>query len=199
MSIEPRKKDSARDKSQNVGGQEAPVDVYGRAVKGGAWLFILRGFMMLLNFVRLPIVVRLLTPYDFGLLRIGTLLTGMAGSFTDLGVRTALVQRREHTQEHLNVVWTIDIIRTLIIFCILYLCCALMRRPSLAGRAGLPRVICCSPDVLVQRCAPLNDPASQYLVGGTARVDAQVLRENDPAGRVPRLCRSGSSKSSTGW
>lgn len=184
MSIEPRKKDSARDKSQNVGGQEAPVDVYGRAVKGGAWLFILRGFMMLLNFVRLPIVVRLLTPYDFGLLRIGTLLTGMAGSFTDLGVRTALVQRREHTQEHLNVVWTIDIIRTLIIFCILYLV-APYAATFFGGSGRFAQGHLLQPDVLVQRLRAANDPASQYLVAELPESTRQMLSGYDPAGRVP--------------
>ena len=100
--------------------RDSQMDVYGRSVKGGAWLIGLRGFMFLLNFIRLPILLRLLVPYDFGLFHISVLMTGMVGSFTNFGLQSALIQRKHNTDTHLNVVWTVGILRGLVLFGILF-------------------------------------------------------------------------------
>lgn len=100
---------------------DSQMDVYGRAIKGGVWLVGMRFFMGVVSAVRWPILMRLLAPHDFGILGIGTLTMGMVVSFSALGFQTALIQRKEHDAAHLNVAWTVGLIRGLVLFALLYL------------------------------------------------------------------------------
>jgi O-antigen/teichoic acid export membrane protein len=168
----------------NSGGQDdSRMDVYGRSVKGGAWLIALRAFVIVLSFVRLPIVLRLLAPYDFGLLHIGALLTGMAGSFTNFGLQTALIQRKDNTPGHLNIVWTINIIRGLVIFCFLYLVApyAVIFFDG-SGRFEEGHIV--RPEALVERLQSDDDLLSEYLVSGFSEPTRRMLDEYDDSAGV---------------
>ncbi|MBN1456978.1 MAG: lipopolysaccharide biosynthesis protein [Sedimentisphaerales bacterium] len=94
--------------------------LYSRAVKGGVWLFALRGVIGFLSFVKQIILLRLLAPTDFGLLGIASLMTIIVLNFTEMGFREALVQRKEKAEDYLDVAWTISVIRGLVLFIILY-------------------------------------------------------------------------------
>lgn len=94
--------------------------IFSRAVKGGFWLFSLRILTRLIDLAKSVIVLRLLEPSDFGLVGIATLTMGMMISFTEMGLRAALVQRKENTEGHLNVAWTFGIVRGILLFGILY-------------------------------------------------------------------------------
>lgn len=81
----------------------------------------LRVLSQVLNIARLTIVLRILAPYDLGLLGIGTLMIGMVTSFTDLGLQAALVQRKDLTPGHLNCVWTVNLARSVLLFLLVWI------------------------------------------------------------------------------
>lgn len=177
------------DLKKSDGNSEKPIDVYGRSVKGGVWLVALRGFMALLSVIRIPILFRLLVPYDFGLVHIGALMTGMVGSFTNFGLNSALVQRKDCTNTHLNVVWTVGLLRGVILFGILFLVA-----PYVAiffdGKGKFADNHLLDPNGLVVTLRDSADPLSQYLTEGFSDSTRKLLEEYDSSQSV-----SGSLKS----
>jgi O-antigen/teichoic acid export membrane protein len=65
--------------------------------------------------VRLLILARLLSPDDFGLLAISSVVIDVLLRVTNFGMIPALVQRVEADQEHYDVAWTVGILRALAI------------------------------------------------------------------------------------
>jgi len=117
--------------------QKPPVDIFGRAVKSGFWLLGLRVFAQLLVLVRITILCRLLEPKDFGLLGVATLTMAMMLSFTEIGLRPALIQKKSNAKDYLDVAWTFEVIRSFVLFAVIYLVApyvaAFFNRPDACG------------------------------------------------------------------
>lgn len=96
-------------------------DIFGRAVKGGAWLFALRILSHILSMTKLIILCRLLDPDDFGLLGVATLSIGVLLSFSEIGLRQALIQKKDNIESYLDLAWTINIIRGLVLFLVMFI------------------------------------------------------------------------------
>jgi len=80
---------------------EIPEDAIGqRARTAAGWQFLSNGINTALQMVTSIVLARLLIPKDFGIVAMATMVTGLAGIFSDLGLGQALVQRREITGEH---------------------------------------------------------------------------------------------------
>lgn len=60
----------------------------------------------------LVVVARLLTPEDFGVVAIATTLLGIIMAVTELSVGSALVQRTEVTQQHIDSAWSLAFLRS---------------------------------------------------------------------------------------
>jgi len=58
------------------------------------------------------ILARLLTPADFGLIAMATLVIALADILLDLGINTALVREREATQADYDTAWTLRLLQT---------------------------------------------------------------------------------------
>lgn len=86
-----------------------------KVARGGSWLLILRTSDYLLALVRVFILARLLSPNDFGLFGVALLALGTLNALTVTGLREALIQNRSETEDQKNAVWTIGIVRGLII------------------------------------------------------------------------------------
>ncbi len=65
-------------------------------------------------------MARLLAPSDFGLFGIACLAINTLEAFTQTGFNAALVQKKEKIERYLDTVWTVSIIRKLILFLILF-------------------------------------------------------------------------------
>ncbi len=156
------------------------MDVYGRAVKGGVWLVGMRVFMGVVSAVRWLILMRLLAPHDFGILGIGTLMMGMVASFSELGFQSALIQRKEHDSAHLNVAWTVGIIRGLVLFVLLYLAA-----PYVAvffdGSARFDGEDIHNSARLVEKLNDSENALSRYLVSNFTDTTRGMLDEYDSA------------------
>lgn len=114
-------------KSKNIKGAlrdfiKNPGDgLYQRTVRSGVWVFALRITERGLSIVRLIVLARILSPNDFGLMGIALLAMSVLETFSQTGFAQALIQRKEKTEEYLDVAWTFMLLRNLALFAILFL------------------------------------------------------------------------------
>ncbi len=99
-----------------------------RAVKGGVWVFALKTAHRVLGLIRTIILARLLSPADFGLMGIAVLAIGTLDTFSQAGLEPALVQKKGDIRPYLDTVWTVKIIRSVVLFGLLY-----VSAPVIAG------------------------------------------------------------------
>lgn len=90
------------------------------AVSGVSWITLLRGATRLLTFVRLAILGRLLTPTQFGLFGIASLLLSLLEILTETGINVYIVQQKKHISEHINAAWIVSIGRGVILAGIMF-------------------------------------------------------------------------------
>ena len=95
--------------------------LYQKSIKGGIWVFITMALGRILEIARLIVLMRLLTKHDFGLMGITLLMLGLMETFTEPGLKLALIQRKNHSKEHLDSAWTVGIIRSAILFLIFFI------------------------------------------------------------------------------
>jgi O-antigen/teichoic acid export membrane protein len=88
----------------------------------------------LLFLVRTPVLARLLSPDDFGLLAIGLVTLDIMVRLTELGLIPALVQKESPERRHYDVAWSVGVLRASIIAAGVYL-----MAPLLASVFGEPR------------------------------------------------------------
>ena len=91
-----------------------------RVVRGGVWVFGLRITNRVFGLIRTIILARLLAPKDFGLFGIALLIMEILGTFSQFGISTALVQKKENIESYLDTAWTIQLIRALVVACVLF-------------------------------------------------------------------------------
>jgi O-antigen/teichoic acid export membrane protein len=66
------------------------------------------------------VVARLLDPKDFGIVSIATMIIFYSNTLTNLGFKSALVQRKEITGDHISSVFTADLTISLFMACLFY-------------------------------------------------------------------------------
>jgi O-antigen/teichoic acid export membrane protein len=84
-----------------------------RLTVGAIWT---AGGRLVINLVGLAstlVLARLLTPADFGLVAIATVVFTIASAFTELSMASALIQHRDPQREHYDTAWTISVLRAL--------------------------------------------------------------------------------------
>jgi O-antigen/teichoic acid export membrane protein len=86
-----------------------------RSIKGGVWTFALRITDRFFMIIRTLTLVRILLPDDFGLIGIALLSMSALDTFSRIGFDTALIQKKENTHTYLDMTWTIQVIRGIIL------------------------------------------------------------------------------------
>lgn len=99
----------------------AKLSLKQKAIKGGFWVFAVRIVSRAFSFLRLVILARLLVPEDFGLMGIALLSLATLETFSETGFQQALIQKKKNIKEYLNPAWTIQILRGMTLFIILFL------------------------------------------------------------------------------
>ena len=84
----------------------------GSLVQGTLLTVAMRWTDRLIGFVSTLILARLLTPADFGIIAMATLVIALADVLLDLGTNIALVRDPDATQEHYDTAWTLRLIQT---------------------------------------------------------------------------------------
>lgn len=92
-----------------------------RTVRSGLWVGVTKFAIRFLEILMLIILARLLSPRDFGLLGIALLTLTITNSFTEMGLKQALIQqRRDNVDSHLDTTWCLEIGRGILIFSVLF-------------------------------------------------------------------------------
>jgi O-antigen/teichoic acid export membrane protein len=75
------------------------------AFKGASWLALFRFISQLFSWSVTVIVARILTPDDYGLMAMATIITGYAMLFNELGLGAAIIQRNDISEKELSSVF----------------------------------------------------------------------------------------------
>ncbi len=139
-----------------------------RVFRGSAWLFIGNACARMAGLVKLGLLARLLTPADFGLTGIATLLIRWFELFSQTGLRQALIRTSGDIKPYLNTLWTVQVLRggvlTLSLFLLAPLAAWFFKHPEV--------------QTIIQALAPLvllrgfTNPAMVYL---TRELDFQRM------------------------
>jgi len=85
---------------------EVLADLKSKTIRGGAITAIGQAGQILIQFLSIPILARLLSPADFGLIAMSLFFTGFARLFVDAGLSIATVQRPTITHQQVsNLFW----------------------------------------------------------------------------------------------
>jgi PST family polysaccharide transporter len=88
----------------------APAGDLNREIaRGGAFTLFTQAAKFGLRIVSMAILARLLTPADFGLIAMVTVVTGFVEMFKDSGMAMATIQRREITHEQISTMFWINV------------------------------------------------------------------------------------------
>lgn len=88
---------------------------YKQALNGISWMGALRAITRSLALVKIAILARLLSPAQFGIYGIATLVLGFLEMLTETGINIFLIQKKEKIDEYINSAWVVSIIRGFII------------------------------------------------------------------------------------
>jgi lipopolysaccharide exporter len=108
-------------------------DLFAKTVKGGAWVFALRILVQIIFAARYLVFLHFIPITDIGLLGIAMLMIAILNKFTTTGFNAALVQKKDDIKGYLDTAWTTNIIRSVILFTILYFAApymAMLKVPS---------------------------------------------------------------------
>ena len=91
-----------------------------RVARGGLWVFSLRLINRLLGLASTIILARVLAPGDFGLFGIALLAMSALETFTQTGLNSALIQKKQDITAYLDTAWTFQAIRGCLLALILF-------------------------------------------------------------------------------
>jgi len=111
------------------------ADLKGRSVRGGAVTMAAQGARFFLQMGSTVVLARLLTPQDFGLIAMVTVVTGFVAMFKDMGLSMATVQRAEINHAQISTLFWINVVLSL---CVMLVVAALA--PAIAWFYGEPRL-----------------------------------------------------------
>lgn len=90
-----------------------------RVASGAGWMIAARFLMRIMGFVNTIVVARLLAPDDFGLVAIGVTAMQLLQGFSELGVGQAMVRFRDADDRDVNTLFTISVLRGVLLAAIL--------------------------------------------------------------------------------
>jgi O-antigen/teichoic acid export membrane protein len=83
--------------------------------RGSLWLGLARTIVNLIGFCSTLVLARLLTPADFGLVALATVLLTVLSSVTNLSLASALIHLEDPGKEHFHTAWTLNFGRSILV------------------------------------------------------------------------------------
>lgn len=99
-----------------------------KAAAGMIWTALQKYSTMFIGFISGIILARLLTPYDYGCIGMLSIFMVLAESFIDGGFGSALIQKKNPTQEDYSTIFFWNISMACILYAVLYLCAPTIAR-----------------------------------------------------------------------
>lgn len=97
-----------------------------KTVKGVGWSAIDNVAGYAVTFVVGIILARLLSPEDYGLLGLIGIFTAICGCFINSGFSSALIRKKDATEDDYNTVFIFNLIMSIVLYVVLYLCAPLI-------------------------------------------------------------------------
>ena len=107
-----------------------------KAAAGMVWTAVQKYSKMLISFVSDIILARLLTPYDFGCIGMLAIFMALAETFVDGGFGSALIQKKQPTQEDYSTIFFWNLGMSVLLYAIMFL-----SAPAIARFYGIP-ILC---------------------------------------------------------
>lgn len=85
------------------------------AIKGISWMSSFRIVTRVLSFLKIIVLARVLTPSQFGIFGIASLVLAFLEMVTETGINIFLIQTKKDINEYINSAWVISIIRGIMI------------------------------------------------------------------------------------
>lgn len=96
-------------------------DLKKQTLKGIAFLGAGKSLGRVLSFINTLILARLLLPEDYGLMAMAMVVIGFVGFFNDVGLGSAIIQRKEITQNQLSNVFYFSLVISILLCGLMYL------------------------------------------------------------------------------
>lgn len=90
-------------------------------VRGLSWMGALRVVAKLLAFIKTLILARILTPLQFGIFGIASLVLGFLEIITETGINVVLIQEKNELEKHISSSWIVSIARGVLLFLLILL------------------------------------------------------------------------------
>jgi O-antigen/teichoic acid export membrane protein len=87
--------------------------------KGAAWTILMQFAIRGIGIVSTLILARLLVPEDFGLVAIATVIWGLLDTLGEFNFDVPLIRERKTERYHYDTVWTLNLIKGLVVSCLL--------------------------------------------------------------------------------
>ncbi len=104
-----------------------------KAVAGMVWTALQKYSTMLIRFISGIVLARLLTPYDYGCIGMLAIFMTLAESFIDGGFGSALIQKKQPTQEDYSTIFFWNLGMAVLLYAVLY-----FSAPAIAGFYNIP-------------------------------------------------------------
>lgn len=88
-----------------------------KAITGVSWMAAMRAGIRIVTIGRVAILARLLSPAQFGIFGIGTIVLEFLEKLTESGINVFLVQNEGELNDYVDTAWVVSIFRGLIIAC----------------------------------------------------------------------------------
>lgn len=87
-----------------------------RTVIGISWVTAFRVFSRIVTFVRIIVLARILTPMQFGVFGIASLVLSFLEVMLETGINVFLIQEKDDIDKFVNAAWVVSILRGVILF-----------------------------------------------------------------------------------
>ncbi len=169
--------------SENNHDSAPKLPLHHQVSKGGFWILALRLAQQLLATGRILILAFFLSPGDFGLLAIALLTLAAMTTFTQLGFRTALVQRKGEVTSYLNTAWTIGLIRAVILSGLLIGSAAWLI-PVFDGAARFKENQIKNLEILCTKLQVGSEPSVNYVRNSLSESTRELLKQAESADKI---------------
>jgi len=92
-----------------------------RVIRGGGWTLLQNILTQSLSLLRIVVLARLITPSEFGLFAVALVALTIVEAFSTTGIQDALIQKEEDIESRLNIAWTIQLVRGLVLSAVLFM------------------------------------------------------------------------------
>ncbi len=141
--------------------REAAHAIHRHMVAGSLWGVAMRWSMRGLGLISIPILARILTPADFGIMAMFSLFAGLVEGFAEMGTGMLLLRQPEITRADCDTAWTLRIIQGILIGAAFLICA-----PFAVRYFSEPRLF---PVIVVM--------ALCSFIGATANIGATLVRK----------------------